>query len=176
MEPRNATPAMLKAGWGRIINVTTKLDTMNRLGTHPYGASKAALEMATEVWAKDAEGSGLTVNIVNPGAGANTPGMAVEMRDMSADGRAPKRCPPTRRPAAVFEGDRGQSSNQRNRMEVSGSTGFKLFLPAHGQRSTPAKRQHADQRSFLRTLFRSYQRWGNRLGISESLLWWTAAR
>ena len=87
---RRVAPAMLEAGWGRIINVTTKLDTMNRLGTHPYGASKAALEMATEVWAKDAEGSGLTVNIVNPGAGANTPGMAVEMRDMSADGRAPK--------------------------------------------------------------------------------------
>jgi len=87
---RRVAPAMLEVGWGRIINVTTKLDTMNRLGTHPYGASKAALEMATEVWAKDAEGSGLTVNIVNPGAGANTPGMAVEMRDMSADGRAPK--------------------------------------------------------------------------------------
>jgi 3-oxoacyl-[acyl-carrier protein] reductase len=87
---RRVAPGMLEAGWGRIINVTTKLDTMNRLGTHPYGASKAALEMATEVWAKDAEGSGLTVNIVNPGAGANTPGMAVEMRDMSADGRAPK--------------------------------------------------------------------------------------
>jgi NAD(P)-dependent dehydrogenase (short-subunit alcohol dehydrogenase family) len=87
---RRVAPPMLEAGWGRIINVTTKLDTMNRFGTHPYGASKAALEMATEVWAKDAEGSGLTVNIVNPGAGANTPGMAVEMRDMSADGRAPK--------------------------------------------------------------------------------------
>jgi NAD(P)-dependent dehydrogenase (short-subunit alcohol dehydrogenase family) len=87
---RRVAPVMLKAGWGRIINVTTKLDTMNRLGTHPYGASKAALEMATEVWAKDAEGSGLTINIVNPGAGANTPGMAVEMREMSADGRAPK--------------------------------------------------------------------------------------
>jgi NAD(P)-dependent dehydrogenase (short-subunit alcohol dehydrogenase family) len=47
---RRVAPAMLEAGWGRIINVTTKLDTMNQLGTHPYGASKAALEMATEVW------------------------------------------------------------------------------------------------------------------------------
>ena len=75
-------------GWGRIVNVTTKLDTMNRAGTHPYGASKAALEMASEVWAKEAEGTGLTVNIVNPGAGANTPGMAAEMRRMSREGRA----------------------------------------------------------------------------------------
>jgi len=85
---RRVAPAMVAAGWGRIVNVTTKLDTMNRVGTHPYGATKAALEMATEVWAKDTAGSGLTVNIVNPGAGANTPGMAEEMREMSRDGRA----------------------------------------------------------------------------------------
>jgi 3-oxoacyl-[acyl-carrier protein] reductase len=85
---RRVAPAMVAEGWGRIVNVTTKLDTMNRLGTHPYGASKAALELATEVWAKESEGTGLTINIVNPGAGANTPGMAEEMREMSRDGRA----------------------------------------------------------------------------------------
>lgn len=85
---RRVAPAMVERGWGRIVNVTTKLDTMNRLGTHPYGASKAALEMATEVWAKEVEGTGLTINIVNPGAGANTPGMAEEMRRMSREGRA----------------------------------------------------------------------------------------
>jgi NAD(P)-dependent dehydrogenase (short-subunit alcohol dehydrogenase family) len=85
---RRVAPAMVAQGWGRIVNVTTKLDTMNRVGTHPYGASKAALEMATEVWAKDVEGTGLTINIVNPGAGANTAGMADEMRQMSREGRA----------------------------------------------------------------------------------------
>jgi 3-oxoacyl-[acyl-carrier protein] reductase len=85
---RRVAPAMVAQGWGRIVNVTTKLDTMNRVGTHPYGASKAALEMATEVWAKDVDGTGLTINIVNPGAGANTPGMAEEMRAMSREGRA----------------------------------------------------------------------------------------
>jgi NAD(P)-dependent dehydrogenase (short-subunit alcohol dehydrogenase family) len=87
---RRVAPAMIEAGWGRIVNVTTKLDTMNRIGTHPYGASKAALEMATEVWAKDVAGLGLTINIVNPGAGANTPGMAEEMRQMSREGTAPR--------------------------------------------------------------------------------------
>src|SRR5216683_2553658 len=76
---RRVAAAMVEGGWGRIVNVTTKLDTMNRAGTHPYGATKAALEMATEVWAKEVEGTGLTINIVNPGAGANTPGMADEM-------------------------------------------------------------------------------------------------
>ena len=85
---RRVAPGMVAQGWGRIVNVTTKLDTMNRAGTHPYGATKAALEMATEVWAKETAGTGLTVNIVNPGAGANTPGMAEEMRAMSRDGRA----------------------------------------------------------------------------------------
>jgi 3-oxoacyl-[acyl-carrier protein] reductase len=46
--------------------------------------------MATEVWAKEIAGSGVTVNIVNPGAGANTPGMAKEMREWSATGKAAK--------------------------------------------------------------------------------------
>jgi len=87
---RRVAPHMAEAGWGRIINVTTKLNTMNREGTHPYGATKAALEMATEVWAKETAGTGLTINIVNPGAGANTLGMAEEMREMSRDGRAPR--------------------------------------------------------------------------------------
>jgi NAD(P)-dependent dehydrogenase (short-subunit alcohol dehydrogenase family) len=85
---RRVAPVMVERGWGRIVNVTTKLDTMNRAHTSPYGASKAALEMATEVWAKEVEGTGLTINIVNPGAGANTPGMAEEMRQMSREGRA----------------------------------------------------------------------------------------
>jgi 3-oxoacyl-[acyl-carrier protein] reductase len=87
---RRVAPQMVEKGWGRIVNVTTKLDTMNRPHTSPYGASKAALEMATEVWAKEVEGTGLTINIVNPGAGANTPGMAEEMRMMSREGRAPR--------------------------------------------------------------------------------------
>ena len=81
---RRAVPAMVLAGWGRVVNVTTKLDTMNRAGSSPYGPSKAAMEMATEIWAKELVGTGVTANIVNPGAGANTPGMAVEMRERSA--------------------------------------------------------------------------------------------
>lgn len=83
---RRVAPRMVAQGWGRIVNVTTKLSTMNMHGAMPYGASKAALEMATEVWAKELAGTGVTVNIVNPGAGANTLGMAQEMRDRSAAG------------------------------------------------------------------------------------------
>jgi NAD(P)-dependent dehydrogenase (short-subunit alcohol dehydrogenase family) len=87
---RRVTPILMARGWGRIVNVTTKLDTMNRQGSVPYGPSKAALEMATEIWAKELAGTGVTVNIVNPGAGANTPGMAKEMREWSATGKASK--------------------------------------------------------------------------------------
>jgi len=83
-------PRCVAQGWGRIVNVTTKLTTMNQIGAMPYGASKAAMELATEVWAREAEGTGLTVNIVNPGAGANTPGMGEEMRRWSADGSQPR--------------------------------------------------------------------------------------
>ena len=87
---RRVAPLLVAQGWGRIVNVTTKLTTMNVPGAMPYGASKAALEMATEVWAKELAGTGVTANIVNPGAGANTPGMAQEMRERSAAGTAPR--------------------------------------------------------------------------------------
>jgi NAD(P)-dependent dehydrogenase (short-subunit alcohol dehydrogenase family) len=87
---RRAAPLLIKAGWGRIINVTTKLDTMNRPTSGPYGASKAALEMATEIWAQELAGTGVTVNILNPGAGAHTPGMATEASEASRAGRLPR--------------------------------------------------------------------------------------
>jgi 3-oxoacyl-[acyl-carrier protein] reductase len=87
---RRVAPILVGQGWGRIVNVTTKLDTMNREGSVPYGSSKAALEMSTEIWAKEAAGTGMTVNIVNPGAGANTPGMNQELRDWSREGKVPR--------------------------------------------------------------------------------------
>jgi NAD(P)-dependent dehydrogenase (short-subunit alcohol dehydrogenase family) len=87
---RRVAAKLVPQGWGRIINVTTKLDTMNREGCQPYGSSKAALEMATEIWAKEVVSTGVTVNIVNPGAGANTPGMNQELRDWSREGRVPR--------------------------------------------------------------------------------------
>ena len=73
---RYAVPHMIAKGWGRIVNVTTRLSTMNRSGASPYGPSKAALEMASEIWMKDLAGTGVTVNILNPGAAADTPGFA----------------------------------------------------------------------------------------------------
>jgi NAD(P)-dependent dehydrogenase (short-subunit alcohol dehydrogenase family) len=71
---RHAVPVMLKAGWGRIVNVTVSQATMRRRGFSPYGPSKAALESETIIWAQDLEGTGVTVNALLPG-GATLTGM-----------------------------------------------------------------------------------------------------
>lgn len=72
MMARFAVPHMIEAGWGRIINVTTSLDTMCTPGYTPYGPSKAALEAATSIWARDLQGTGVTANVVVPGGPVNT--------------------------------------------------------------------------------------------------------
>lgn len=72
-----AVPVMLKAGWGRIINVSASQTTMRRRGFSPYGPSKAALESETIIWAQDLEETGITVNVLLPG-GATLTGMVPE--------------------------------------------------------------------------------------------------
>ncbi|MEE2839033.1 MAG: SDR family oxidoreductase [Acidobacteriota bacterium] len=65
-------PHLIDQGWGRIVNVTTSLDTMHRRAYTPYGPSKAALEAASSCWAKDLEETGVTVNVLVPGGPTNT--------------------------------------------------------------------------------------------------------
>jgi 3-oxoacyl-[acyl-carrier protein] reductase len=65
-------PTLVAQGWGRIVNVTTSYTTMMLEGFSPYGPSKAALEAATAIWAKDLAGTGVTVNALLPGGPANT--------------------------------------------------------------------------------------------------------
>jgi NAD(P)-dependent dehydrogenase (short-subunit alcohol dehydrogenase family) len=57
-------------GWGRIIGVTTSLDTMLR--TMPYGPSKAGHEALMAVLAEELEGSGVTANVLVPGGAVDT--------------------------------------------------------------------------------------------------------
>lgn len=63
---------MLGQGWGRIVTVTTGLDTMTRAGQAPYGPSKAGSEAFTAVMARDLEGTGVTANVLIPGGPADT--------------------------------------------------------------------------------------------------------
>ncbi len=68
---RAALPDMKKRGFGRIVNNTTSYVTMLRV--LPYGAAKAALESMSAVWAKELDGSGITVNVLVPGGPTDTP-------------------------------------------------------------------------------------------------------
>jgi 3-oxoacyl-[acyl-carrier protein] reductase len=69
---RAITPQLVEQGWGRIVNIETSSYTMMMDGFSPYGPSKAALESATVIWAKDLVGTGVTVNALAPGGPANT--------------------------------------------------------------------------------------------------------
>jgi len=69
---RAAVPAMVARGWGRIVNVTTSLFTMMNEGFAPYGPAKAALESASAIWAKELDGTGVTVNVLVPGGPTDT--------------------------------------------------------------------------------------------------------
>ncbi len=64
---RAATPHLVRAGWGRIINIAVSDSTMRRAGFSPYGPSKAALESETIIWAQDLRDTGVTVNALLPG-------------------------------------------------------------------------------------------------------------
>jgi NAD(P)-dependent dehydrogenase (short-subunit alcohol dehydrogenase family) len=72
MMAKAIAPILVAQGWGRIVNIQTSSYTMMMEGFSPYGPSKAALEAATVVWAKDLAGTGVTVNALAPGGPANT--------------------------------------------------------------------------------------------------------
>ena len=69
---RAVVPGMIERKWGRIVNVTTSLDSMLRAGFVPYGPTKAATEAFTAVMAGDLAGTGVTANVLVPGGPVNT--------------------------------------------------------------------------------------------------------
>lgn len=73
---RAALPYMKAAGWGRIVNNTTSFHTMLRL--LPYGATKAALEAMSAVWAAELADTRITVNVLIPGGPTDTAFIANE--------------------------------------------------------------------------------------------------
>ena len=65
-------PKLLSQEWGRIINVTTSLDTMTNFTNGAYGPSKAGAEALATMIAGGVEGTGITCNVLIPGGPADT--------------------------------------------------------------------------------------------------------
>jgi len=65
-------PHLVQQKWGRILTVTTSLDTMTRGGIGAYGPAKAGAEAMMAVISEELEGSGVTANVLVPGGPANT--------------------------------------------------------------------------------------------------------
>jgi NAD(P)-dependent dehydrogenase (short-subunit alcohol dehydrogenase family) len=68
-------PGMVERGQGSVINVTTVAASTPAAGAGIYGASKAALELLTKLWADEFGAAGVRVNAVAPGP-TQTPGTA----------------------------------------------------------------------------------------------------
>ena len=64
---RALMPAMMKRGWGRVINVASNAGLVGYAYTSAYVASKHAVVGLTRALAKEAGASGVTVNAVCPG-------------------------------------------------------------------------------------------------------------
>jgi NAD(P)-dependent dehydrogenase (short-subunit alcohol dehydrogenase family) len=62
-------PRMVKAGWGRIVNVSSSVvgNPSSMVGGNAYAATKAALEAHSRNLAAELDGAGVTVNVYRPG-------------------------------------------------------------------------------------------------------------
>jgi 3-oxoacyl-[acyl-carrier protein] reductase len=64
---KTALRGMLRAGWGRIVNVSSVVALMGNVGQANYVAAKAGLLGLTKALAREYAAKGVTVNAVAPG-------------------------------------------------------------------------------------------------------------
>jgi len=76
---RTIVPQMIRQGGGKIFSLSTSLTTMVATGLSPYGASKAGLETAHIVWARELAPHRVDVNVLLPGGPADTDFITPEM-------------------------------------------------------------------------------------------------
>ena len=76
-------PAMMKARWGRIVNITSVVGEMGNAGQANYSASKAGLIGLTKSLAQEMGSRGITVNAIAPGFVETdmTASMSVEIKE-----------------------------------------------------------------------------------------------
>jgi 3-oxoacyl-[acyl-carrier protein] reductase len=65
-------PHLVAQGFGKIVNISTSEAVLTLGGFAPYGPSKAAVEAASRIWAKDLQGLGVDVNVFLPGGATDT--------------------------------------------------------------------------------------------------------
>jgi NAD(P)-dependent dehydrogenase (short-subunit alcohol dehydrogenase family) len=82
---RAVVPRMLRAGGGRVVNISMNRETMVRAGFVPYGPAGAGVEALSRVMAADLAGSSVRVNLLLPG-GATATGMVPD--DVGPDVRS----------------------------------------------------------------------------------------
>jgi NAD(P)-dependent dehydrogenase (short-subunit alcohol dehydrogenase family) len=96
---REVVPRMLRAGGGRVVNVSMNRSTMVRAGFVPYGPAGAGVEALSRVMAADLAGSPVTVNALLPG-GATATGMVPD--DVGPDVRGRLLSPDVMGPPVVW--------------------------------------------------------------------------
>jgi len=69
---RAAVEHFLKQGKGKIVNLTTSVRHFFSRHDSPYGVTKAGLEASTQIWARDLEDTGVTMNTLLPGASTDS--------------------------------------------------------------------------------------------------------
>lgn len=72
-------PHMMERQFGKVFSISTSLTTMIGTGLSPYGASKAGLETAHIVWARELADHNVDVNILLPGGASDTDFISQEM-------------------------------------------------------------------------------------------------
>jgi 3-oxoacyl-[acyl-carrier protein] reductase len=80
---RRATPKMLRARWGRIINIGSVVGSVGGAGQANYSAAKAGLIGLTRATARELASRGITCNVIAPGpiTTAMTDALAEERRN-----------------------------------------------------------------------------------------------
>jgi 3-oxoacyl-[acyl-carrier protein] reductase len=84
---RHALVAMRERGWGRIVNLVSRAGITGMPGALPYAVGKGGVFGLTNALSRDLEGSGITVNAVNP-ASTETPMVAAALEKLARMGEA----------------------------------------------------------------------------------------
>jgi 3-oxoacyl-[acyl-carrier protein] reductase len=87
---RHALVPMRERGWGRIVNLVSRAGITGMPGTLPYAVGKGGVFGLTNALSRDLDGSGITVNGVNP-ASTGTPMVAAALERLGALGEEGRR-------------------------------------------------------------------------------------